>query len=144
MPFILILPSDSQGSDLPLKKRLGNFYFLLKIVRLFSLDLRIKYELTLQSIVYKSLQNLDHACCLLCHLSLLSIFQTLLFYFTYSDMISLINGFEFFYVLWLVHMLFFLQGLIMDAWGKNLSDFKTSNFAIIFYVQSNHQRITCI
>ena len=32
----------------------------------------------------------------------------------------------------------------MDAWGKNLSDFKTSNFAIIFYVQSNHQRITCI
>ena len=56
-----MLPSDSQGSNLPFKKRLDNIYFLLKILHLFSLDLRVKYELTLQSILsVSSVQLLSH------------------------------------------------------------------------------------
>ena len=55
-----MLPSDSQGSDLPFKKRLDNIYFLLKILHLFSLDLRVKYELTLQSIL--SVSSVQFSC----------------------------------------------------------------------------------
>ena len=56
-----MLTSDSQGSDLPFKKRLDNFYFLLKILHLFSLDLRVKYELTLQSILSVSSVQFSHS-----------------------------------------------------------------------------------